>query len=190
MGSRLLAICNNKPIENLNQELAESFLQKLNAFNFNRAINYDGTVDMRDWIYEFNLDENEENTLSIDFWGGYPYFPAIYKRIFEIGTIYHFDILYLNYQLDWFHNFRQELFGIAKLLGSTEAIYLADEGEVLGSIFQGLVIEGVPYEEVKNVLISQLGDPVKDFSKLNYETLGEKPINDFFLDEFVDLKGS
>lgn len=48
--------------------------------------------------------------------------------------------------------------------------------------------ENVPYEDIKEKMIQEFGQPITDYSKLNYDKLTYRKINEFFLDDFSNFK--
>lgn len=103
--------------------------------------------------------------------------------------IYKYRLLYEIYEFDWFASFRNDLYNIVKIIGGTEVIYLADNAcDKLSRYLECMAWENFPYEEIKQKMIQEFGHPVTDYSKLNYDTLTYRKIEEFFLDDFSDLK--
>ena len=43
-------------------------------------------------------------------------------------------------------------------------------------------------QEIKEKMIREMGEPITDYSKLDFDSLSYSSINEFFLDDFHDLK--
>ncbi len=184
MGTSLIAICNSTVLEEINSASAELIFSKLKALNLERAINSDGTLDQGNWeynIYDFN------DRLRIEFESGTRFAPVVYKNISEISTILRMYVIYDNFKLDWFQNFRKELFSIVQILGGTEIIYMADNGHPLDEIYDSVGENGVTYEDIKSMLFKQFGPPITDYLKLSLEGTDKYP-SEYFLDDFIDFK--
>ena len=137
----------------------------------------------------FEIEEEEDFPFNVNFDGPFPILPTLYSNIGLISTIYRYDLLYKIHSLDWFESFRNDLYNIVKIIGGTEVIYLADNACDKLSIFsEGMAVENVPYEDIKAKMLQEFGQPVKDYSELNYDTLTYQKIDEFFLDDFSDLK--
>ena len=68
-------------------------------------------------------------------------------------------------------------------------IYLGDNGlDKLSYYFECMTLEGNTYEDIKAAMNEEMGKPVLDFSMLDYENLDYQNINEYFLDDFKDLK--
>lgn len=140
------------------------------------------------WSYEIE-EEDEDIPFNVDFSGPFHIQPRMYSNIGVIYTIYKYRLLYEIYGFDWFTSFRHDLYDIVKIIGGTEVIYLADNAcDKLSSYLECMAWENVPYEEIKTKMIQEFGQPVTDYTKLNYDTLTYQKIDEFFLDDFSDLK--
>lgn len=123
---------------------------------------------------------------KVSFHSSSPIKTTLYSNICVIETIYRYNLIYANYHLGWFKRFRNELYEIVKVMGGTEIIYLAyGTPSTLSRYLEDMAWKNVPYEKIKESLIQEFGQPIKDYSKIIY-TL-PKP-NEFFLDDFKDLK--
>lgn len=139
--------------------------------------------------WSFEIEEEGNYPFNVNFVGPFPILPTLYSNIGLIYTIYRYNLLYENHSLDWFESFRNDLHNIVKIIGGTEVIYLADNAcDKLSIILEGMVLENVPYEDIKAKMLQEFGQPVKDYSKLNYDKLSYQKIDEFFLDDFSDLK--
>lgn len=126
---------------------------------------------------------------NISFEGPFNYWPQLYGNIGIIYTIHRYVLLYNIYSFDWFETFRKDLFNIVKIMGGTEVIYIADNGcDKLCTYLECMAEENMPYEEIKQKMIDQFGQPITEYSKLNVEALSYESIKEFFLDDFSDLK--
>lgn len=140
------------------------------------------------WSYEIELEE-EDYPFNVDFNGPFSIQPTLYSNIGVIYTIYKYSFLYKAYSNYWFTSFRKNLYKIVKIIGGTEVIYLADNGcDKLSTYLQSMAWENVPYNEIKEKMLKELGKPVRDYSKLNYDKLTYSKIKEFFLDDFNDMK--
>lgn len=182
MGTSLIAICNSTTLE-VNTATAETFLSKFKSLSLTRAVNSDGTIDQADWEYSI-CDFN--NRLRIEFESGTRFAPVVYNSISEISTILKINVLYDNFKLDWFQDFRKELFSIVQILGGTEILYMADNGHPLDEIYDKVGEDGVTYQDIKAMLQEQFGPPITDYSKLSLDDSHSIP-REYFLDEFNDL---
>ena len=191
MSTILIPICNhNISFANID-EAARHILQGLQLLNFEKAFHVNAhnqiLQETGEWNYEI-LKEEEDAPLRIEFGGPFAYFPTVYEQCAEIGTIYRYSLIYKNYMLDWFQQFRRNIFQIVRLLGGSEVIYLADNNNKLAEYYEGMVIEGVAYDNIKNLLIQEFGNPVTNFKELDYASLEYSALKEFFLDEFLDFK--
>ncbi|MFN2262288.1 MAG: hypothetical protein ABR595_09520 [Psychroflexus sp.] len=140
-----------------------------------------------DWSYR--IDNFEDEPLSIEFEGPFAILPSLYSNVGLIFTIYRYRLLYEFYGYDTHNKFRKDLFDIVSIIGGTEVIYLADNAcDKLSNYLEFMAEENIPYEIIKQKMIEELGNPVTDYSKLDYEKLSYWNINEFFLDDFKDFK--
>lgn len=139
--------------------------------------------DTQLWYYEV---DNEKGYLNIYFNGGYCYSITILPNIAFVSTIYRYRLLYDK--VDWFQQFREDLYNIIKVFGGSEIIYLADNCcDKLGTYFECMVLENTPYKVVKEEMIAELGQPVTDYRKLDYNKLSYSNITEFVLDDFKNI---
>ncbi len=140
------------------------------------------------WSYDIEHEE-EDLTFNVDLVGPFHIQPRLYSNIGVIYTIYKYTLLYEIYGCDWFGSFRKNLYNIVKIIGGTEVIYLADNAcDKLSTYLECMAWENVPYEDIKEKMLQEFGQPLTDYSKLNYNTLTYAKIDEFFLDDFNDLK--
>lgn len=140
------------------------------------------------WSYEIEA-EDEDFPFNVDFGGPFHIQPSLYSNIGVIYTIYKYRFLYEIYGFDWFTSFRHDLYRIVKIIGGTEVIYLADNAcDKLSNYLECMACENVPYEDIKEKMLQEFGQPITDYSKLNYDTLTYRKINEFVLDDFSDFK--
>lgn len=140
------------------------------------------------WCYEIEA-EDEDFPFNVAFSGPFHIQPNLYSNIGVIYTIYKYRLLYEIYDFDWFASFRHDLYNIVKIIGGTEVIYLADNAcDKLSYYLECMAWENVPYEDIKEKMLQEFGKPITDYSKLNYDRLTYRKIDEFFLDDFSDLK--
>ena len=115
--------------------------------------------------------------------------PLIFSNIGVIGTNLNYSILYHAHKLCSFKEYRRRLYDIVRIFGGTEVIFLAyEECDQLSHILDKMAFENTPYEEIKEKMILEFGNPVTDYLKLEYEKLNFGNITEFILDDFSDLK--
>ena len=140
------------------------------------------------WSYDIELEE-EDFPFNVDFGGPFHITPRLYSNIGVIDTIYKYRLLYEIYSFDWFESFRNDLYNIVKIMGGTEVIYLADNAcDKLSNYLEVMAWENVPYNDIKERMLQEFGQPKTDYSKLNFDSLTYAKIDEFFLDDFKDLK--
>jgi len=190
MSIALFAITNSKFTGNETEKDWDEILEKLESLNLEKTLRVvDGgyirhTVD---WWYSIN-DDPKFSSL-VDFNGPYQFNPIIYSNIGVIFTILNYSILYHAQHLNSFNEFRAHLYDVVQILGGTEVIFLADyRCDKLGHFLDDMAGENVPYEEIKEKMMLVFGNPVTDYSKLDFEKLDFGNITEFILDDFSDLK--
>lgn len=191
MGTSLYLITNTKLSGNETKKDWELLLQKLKSLKLETtsyvAANNQILKGYGDWEYKINNYEDEP--FSVEFTGPFSIEPELYTNLGIIDTIYRYNVLYKLSDLDWFKSYRKDLYNIIKIIGGTEVIYLADNAcDKLNDYLGDMAWEDVPYEVIKNKMIQDLGTPVTDYSKLNYDKLNYRNITEFFLDDFSDIK--
>lgn len=140
------------------------------------------------WTYEIEP-QQDGVPFNVDFGGPYHIQPNLFSNIGVIYTIYKYSLLYQNFNLEWFQSFRNDLYKIVEIMGGTEVIYLADNGcDKLSKYLELMAWDNVPYHEIKAKMFEVFGEPVTDYSKLNYDKLTYDEIDEFFFDDFNDLK--
>ena len=140
-----------------------------------------------DWSYSINVDP--ELSFLVDFEGPFQFNPLIYSNIGVIGTFLNYSILYHTQKLSLFNEYRRRLYDIVRIFGGTEVIFLAyEECDQLSHILDKMALQNVPYEEIKEKMILEFGNPVTDYSKLDSKKLNFGNITEFILDDFSDLK--
>lgn len=140
------------------------------------------------WSYK--IEKEEENLpFEVDFCGPFHIQPRLYSNIGVLYTIYSYTLLYQIYSFDWFESFRNDLYNIVKIIGGTEVIYLADNArDKLSTYLECMAWNNVPYEVIKKKMLQEFGQPMTNYSKLNIKTFTYEKINEFFFDDFNDLK--
>jgi hypothetical protein len=96
-----------------------------------------------------------------------------------IYTIYRYSMLYDDAY--FFDKFLSELVAIVKLVGCTEVIFLADNAcDKLCELLELNVLEYEwTYEQVKQSLTQQLGNPITGYSLLNDKNVDYKNITEW-----------
>lgn len=139
--------------------------------------------------WEYEIEQIDDFPFNVDFYGPFHIMPCLYANIGVIYTIYKYRLLYEIHGFDWFASFRKDLYNIVKIIGGTEVIYLADNGcDKLSYYLECMAWENMPYEEIKQKMLQEFGPAVTDYSKLDYDKLSYRKIDEFFLDDFSDLK--
>lgn len=83
---------------------------------------------------------------------------------------------------EFIHDFREELYQLMRIIGSTEAIFLSQNNPALD-----MVEEGYPYSKAKEWLLERHGPAISDYSAASLRQLQMKS-QPWFLDTFEDLK--
>jgi hypothetical protein len=192
MATSLLLISNTKVKGKEDSKDWERMVRELDGLNMSTTsyVNAQNEVikEYGTWRYEVQ-EEEDEIPFTVDFCGPFHIMPSLYTNICIMNTIYRYSLLYDNYAFEWFRSFRNDLFNIVKIMGGTEVIYLADNAcDKLAFYLECMACENVPYEEIKEKMIQEFGQPVTDYSRLNIDELTYSRINEFFLDDFNDLK--
>lgn len=191
MGTSLILITNSKLTGKETQKDWDRIVRELEQLQMDTTsyVNAKNEIIKEQGNWSFEIEEEEDYPFNVNFGGPFPILPTLYSNIGLISTIYRYDLLYKIHSLDWFESFRNDLHNIVKIIGGTEVIYLADNAcDKLSIILEGMVLENVPYEDIKAKMLQEFGQPVKDYSKLNYDKLSYQKIDEFFLDDFSDLK--
>ena len=63
-----------------------------------------------------------------------------------------------------------------------------DDEDKLSRYLEHMAWENVPYQEIKEKMIQEFGQPITDYSTLDYDALTYRKIDEFFLDNFHDFK--
>ncbi len=190
MATSLYIITNSKLTGNETESDWKSIVKKLNDLNFGTIsiVNAEGQIIKKNGNWDFEVEKDEDTPFNVDFFGPFHIQPCLYKNIGIIYTIYKYRLLYEIYEYDWFSKFRLELFKIISIIGGTEVIYLADNGcNKLSAYLELMACDNIPYEVIKEKMINELGNPITDYSKLEYAKLKYSNITEFFLDDFKDL---
>ena len=190
MGEDLFAITNSKFTGNETEKDWDQILEKLKSLNLEKTLRVENDELIRmkgDWSYSINVDP--ELSFLVDFEGPFQFNPLIYSNIGVIGTFLNYSILYHTQKLSLFNEYRRRLYDIVRIFGGTEVIFLAyEECDQLSHILDKMALQNVPYEEIKEKMILEFGNPVTDYSKLDSKKLNFGNITEFILDDFSDLK--
>ena len=192
MATSLYLITNSKLTGKETQKDWERIVGKLDQLKMDTTsyVNAQNEIvkEYGSWSYDIEHEE-EDLTFNVDLVGPFHIQPRLYSNIGVIYTIYKYTLLYEIYGCDWFGSFRKNLYNIVKIIGGTEVIYLADNAcDKLSTYLECMAWENVPYEDIKEKMLQEFGQPLTDYSKLNYNTLTYAKIDEFFLDDFNDLK--
>lgn len=146
--------------------------------------------EIGDWSYEIEEDNEElEIIYNVSFNGPFSCTPNLYSNIGIIWTIYKYRLIYEIQEIYWFDEFRNEIFEIVKIMGGSEIIYVADNAcDKLSGYLEGMAFNNISYDEIKELMIKEFGQPIKQYNQLDYHKLNYNNINEFFLDDFSDLK--
>ena len=190
MGEDLFAITNSKFTGNETEKDWDQILEKLKSLNLEKTLRVENDELIRmkgDWSYSINV--NPELSFLVDFEGPFQFNPLIYSNIGVIGTFLNYSILYHTQKLSLFNEYRRRLYDIVRIFGGTEVIFLAyEECDQLSHILDKMALQNVPYEEIKEKMILEFGNPVTDYSKLDSKKLNFGNITEFILDDFSDFK--
>ncbi len=125
MSTLLIPICNHSLSFDKTEDTAGYVLKGLRDLDWGKdqfaKVNGRIYPERADWNYDINREEGEP--LSISFHSEFScYFPTIFEQCAEITTTYRLSLIYRNYSLDWFRDFRADLFKIVSLIGGDEVI--------------------------------------------------------------------
>jgi len=138
--------------------------------------------------WDFEISENKvDEPFHIYFESPFHFSPQLYPECGLIFFQYKYRLLYEIKIGFWFESFRKELWEMITIMGGTEIIFLADNCCDKLSSFLEMVFEGRSYQSIKDQMTQELGKPLTDYNKLEYEKLDYKNITEFFLDDFKDL---
>ena len=191
MGTSLCLLTNTSLEVHKTEKDWNGILKKLKGLNLEKNLrkNYQGTIvkEEGDWTYQVVPFDSEHGAINcIEFEGPFLVSVYLYPNAAELCTWRRYGFLYEMHQSDTFETFRITLFKVMQILGATEGFYVGDVDK-LESYFD-LAIEKNSYSKIKSTFIDLLGPPVTDYGKLNKNTLDYNNINEFFLDDFNDLK--
>jgi len=190
MATSLYLITNSKLTGNETQSDWNRIVNELQQLNMDTTSYFEKgrlVKETGDWNYK--IEEEGNNLFNVDFEGPFHIQPKLLSNIGVIYTIYKYRLLYEIYGFDWFNSFRKDLYNIVKIIGGTEVIYLADNCcDKLESYLVTAEEYNVPYEDIKQKMIEEFGQPITDYSKLNFDKLDYSKIDEFFCDNFSDLK--
>lgn len=168
-----------------NELFASQLLNKIKDLNFQTSLNHDGSMDNSP--YEFYLDSNPTHinesifTKFIEIETPTPYSFFVSEKGVSLSTFYKYSIIYENYKIDWFNDFRNDIIKIADLFNANEWFYMSDNLSKI-SIFDTDLMENLSYQESKNNLLQTFGVPITDFKNLDYTKLNYDVTTDWFLD--------
>ena len=190
MSTSLYAISNITTPENPSLEYLKEKTEALNAFNFgNTYMTYrddNGELitkaDARSWYHETT---NENGFLEIYFNGGSPYDITLMPNLGYISFMLKYRELYRLQKSSHLTKFRKELYQIIKLFGGSEVIFLADNNcNKLSHYLELMAWENIPYNDIKQQMIKDIGEPITDYALLDESKMSYKHITEFVLDDF------
>jgi hypothetical protein len=190
MSTNLSAITNAKLNLTNVEVIANEMLTKLKELKWDTTSVYKPTGLVKqegDWSLYYS--EDDDPHFNIEFCGPFDIRANLFSNITLLDTIYRYWLIYENYNLDWFAKFRKHIFDIVTICGGTEIIYLADHSaRRLCHYLEAKALENIHYETIKSEMIEEFGNPVTDYKLLDLEGLSYDSINEFFLDDFADLR--
>jgi len=168
-----------------NELFASQLLAKIKNLDFQHSLNYDGSIDNSP--FEFSIDARPTHIdefvitkfIEIETPTSYSFFVS--AKGVSISTFYKYSIIYENYKIDWFKDFRNDIIKIADLFNANEWFYMSDNLSKI-SIFDTDLMENLSYQESKNNLLQTFGVPITDFKNLDYTKLNYDVTTDWFLD--------
>ncbi len=168
-------------------------LKDLKKLNIEKSSYWNSTGDKTikehlDWSCQIFEPDNFNKYHRVEFEGDFMNSPTAVGYNWHLYTGYTYDIIYKNFEIDWFMDFRTEIFEMIQLLGGSEIIYVADNGGHALCKYLSMSEEGVSYDKIRKKMQNDLGDPITDYTKLDYETLDYQNITEYFLDNFRDMK--
>lgn len=193
MSTSLYAISNIRTPENPSFQYLKEKTEALNAFNFGNTFktysNENGKLitktDARSWYHETT---NENGFLEISFNGGSSYDITLMPNLGYISFLLKYKELYGLYKDSYLTKFRKELYQIVNLFGGSEVIFLADNGcDKLSYYLELMAWENIPYQEIKQQMINDLGKPITNYALLNESKISYKHITEFVMDDFLDI---
>lgn len=193
MSTSLYAISNIRTPENPSFQYLKEKTEALNAFNFGNTFktysNENGKLitktDAGSWYHEST---NENGFLEISFNGGSSYDITLMPNLGYISFLLKYKELYGLYKDSYLTKFRKELYQIVNLFGGSEVIFLADNGcDKLSYYLELMAWENIPYQEIKQQMINDLGKPITNYTLLNESKISYKHITEFVMDDFLDI---
>ena len=135
-----------------------------------------------DWSYRIFKPSQYEKCHRVEYDGHFMNSPTAVGYNWHLITGYNYSLIYENYEIDWFEDFRNEIFEIVKLLGGSEIIYVADHAHHALCDYLEMAEAGASYDKIRKKVQHELGNPITDYTKLDYQNITE-----YFLDDFSDL---
>jgi len=190
MATDLYILTNAKFAVSESLEFFDIITSKLKALPLNRAqyMHKGKCLEVEgDWNYKV-YQEEEDNYYSIWFDGPYAYFPKMFPNICYISTTFRYSTLYQIFEYNRVDSFRKDVFSIVKAVGGSEVIFVADNACDKLNGYLSMAWDNCPYEVIKAEMLKEFGQPVTDYSKLDYIKLNYQNITEFVFDDFKDLK--
>lgn len=183
MGITLTAITNVSLPPNHGKAYYNAVLEKLKALNLSTTYrDHNGKECINDtpWRYYKELvwleSKNREEEVGIVFENPTWYLPTLYP---EVGYIISPDRYSFLFDSEFYQRTRPNIEKVVKALGGTEVIWLGDVTPLWK--YEELAYDAeTSYEEIKALLLKELGPPITQHSALD-------PNNDnhYFLDKFT-----
>lgn len=186
MGTDLFMITNAKLRGDETQRDWELYLKKFKALEIEHNHIRDKGKTTSQW--SFSIEDVPDMPFCVNFNSPYIYYPNLYPQLGEIHCLYRYEMLYRFHDLKWLDAVRLDFYNLVKAMGGTEGIYLADNSCDKLNQYLDMAWEGVSYQKIKQRMFNEMGPPVTDYAKLNYENLDYHNIKEYFLDDFSDLK--
>lgn len=175
------------------------YLKQLNALNLEPTYCTDKNgkklMDKGDWVYEFDEDIYDKETLKelnskelIYYISPFEFDVSLFNNCLLIDTIYKYVFMYECAREYINTRFRKDLLKIVSIFGGTEVIFLADNCcDKIGTYLECYIQEGVSYEDVKAMMKKDKIPFVNDFNRLDPNKLSYTNITEYLYDDFSDL---
>lgn len=180
MGTTLSFIANSKQLSDITPKKCEAIKAELDKLNFKRVLeggqSHVAEEGAGQWQYDIvDFKAMDGYITGVEFDGPFLMYFIRYSNITVVDTLFRYHHLYSFSDWDGLKGFRKDIFNLLGIIDATEIIYLADNGaDKLDSYLSNLAHENVPYHIIKAKMISELGNPIKDYGKLNIDTLDYK----------------
>lgn len=182
------------------RKVFDNWLEELKKLDLPKASYVDADDKIKketgEWWYEVTgyggddpLDDEPNCPYNVEFYGPYMIQIRIMDDIAQLPTYYRLRVLFE--QPDYFHDFIKEVHRVLKVFGATEVTWLSSLGSASYSgIYQSMVWENAPYDEVMEALIQKYGQPIsyQDAKKIDDIGLYEyRTLDRFVVDRFGEI---